>query len=550
MRQEGTAKGYEVLARGLSDLGVKIVFGVTGADNVLMADAFVRDCGESFVPAAHEAGAVLMALGLASTSGDLGVATVTHGPGLTNAVTALVEGVRAGLPLLLIAVDTAVEEKFNWQAIEQRPVVLSTGAGFEQARSPRTLLRDLARAAQRAVAQRRPVVLNVPSTLFRAEVSYERVGTPYPVRQASPASREALEQAVAVLATARRPVVLAGRGAIDDRSRQALLKFAARIGAPVATTLKAKELFRGEPFDLGICGTLASDSTSEVVARTDCIVVFGASLNYRTTLGGDLLKEKRVVQCDADPAVIGASRPVDAGVVGDCGVVAEQLCGVLDEAGIPRTDFCTSELAGRLLPPTPPPFDDRSTSRTVDLRTLLDSLERAIPGDRVLVTDGGNFALEAWQRLSVDHSRRFVTTLGFGAIGNGMAYAIGASRGAPGRPVLAVMGDGGLTLGGLNEFGTAVRTGADVIAVVCNNGAYGTEYHHLLEAGREPSAAQFQWPDFAAVATSLGGLGVAVRCRADIERALQVIGDRDRPVLVDARTDPCDDPRAMVVSAV
>src|SRR5690606_18510560 len=121
---------------------------------------FARECGGRYVAAAHEGSAVLMALGYAQVTGKVGVATVTHGPGLTNTITALIEGVKGTTPIVLLAGDTAVTDKDNFQNVPQREHVLATGAGFEQMRAPETFAEDMATAFRRAQVERRPIVLN------------------------------------------------------------------------------------------------------------------------------------------------------------------------------------------------------------------------------------------------------------------------------------------------------------------------------------------------------------------------------------------------------
>jgi thiamine pyrophosphate-dependent acetolactate synthase large subunit-like protein len=155
-------KFHAALARALADNGVSVMFGVAGDANLYVIDAFARNHNGSYIAAANEVGAVLMALGYGSVSGRLGVATVTHGPGLANTVTGLIEGVKGQAPMLLIAGDTAADDRDNAQNIAQRELVLATGAGIEQLRAPKTLARDVAMAIQRAQAERRPIVLNVP----------------------------------------------------------------------------------------------------------------------------------------------------------------------------------------------------------------------------------------------------------------------------------------------------------------------------------------------------------------------------------------------------
>src|SRR5690606_29553533 len=154
-----------------------------------------------------------MAHGYAVMSGAVGVATVTHGPGLTNTVTALVEATKAGVAMVLVCGDTPTSDRFGPQVIAQREVVMPTGAGFEPVRAAATAVEDLATAFRRARIEARPIVLNVPADLTHvevdhvaAEVQLEEPGTPE-------LDDEQLDAAVGILASAQRPLIVAGRGA-------------------------------------------------------------------------------------------------------------------------------------------------------------------------------------------------------------------------------------------------------------------------------------------------------------------------------------------------
>jgi acetolactate synthase-1/2/3 large subunit len=229
-------KFYQSLASNLRELGTDTVFGLIGDANLYYADSFVRECGGRYVSATHEAGAVLMALGYAQVTGRVGVATVTHGPGLTNAISALIEGTKGRIPMVLLCGDTAIVDRDNFQNVPQRELILATGAGFEQLRAPTTLAEDMAAAFRRAVIERRPVVLNIPSDFSWLDVEPTHVRlTLYENRAVVPESDE-LDNAVGIVAASRNPLVVAGRGAADPRSREAILRFAERIGAPVATS--------------------------------------------------------------------------------------------------------------------------------------------------------------------------------------------------------------------------------------------------------------------------------------------------------------------------
>lgn len=530
---------HEAIARALSDHGVTTVFGVLGDANLYAMDSFQRHAGGTFVSMSNEAGAVLAANGYARTSGGLGVATVTHGPALTNTVTALVESVRDRTPVLLIAGDTAVTDRENFQNISQRDVVLPTGAGFEQVRAPRTAVEDLTTAIRRAVLERRPVVLNMPADFQWEEVAYAPLPAKWPAPQAVPPDPEVMDRAVGVVGSAERPLVLAGQGAMTPDARTALLRLASRIGAPVATTLRARDLFRGEPYDLGIFGTLSHQRALDIIGRSDCVIAFGASLNKWTTAEGSLLEGKKVVHVDVDRFALARYSGVHVGVVGDAAAVADGLVAWLDEAEVKPTGFASPKLAERLAARTPRhDGTDRGTDSTVDIRTALMRLESAFPRERTLVFDGGRFIHHAFRVLRVPEPRAYVHTVNFGSIGLGMGNAVGAALGAPGRPVLLVTGDGGFMLGGLAEFASAVRHGLDLVVVVINDGAYGAEHIQLRNKGMDPAISTFVWPDLGPVATALGGQGFTVRNRAELDEALAAIAHRDRPVLIDVKIDP------------
>ena len=134
----------------------------------------------------------------------------------------------------------------------------------------------------------------------------------------------------------------------------------------------------------------------------------------------------------------------------------------------------------------------------------------------------------------------------FAAIGQGMQQAIGAAHGDPSRPVVLFIGDGGFMMGGITEFNTAVRTNRDLIVIVCNDTAYGAEHIQMRDRNLDPSLTEFDWPSFAAVAVSLGGEGVEVASRDDLEVAIEALRARQGPILVELKLDPNNVPRMRI----
>lgn len=534
---------HQSIARSLVDHGVDTLFGLMGDANLFMVDHYVRAHGGRFIPAAHEGSSVLMALAYSHVSGRVGVATVTHGPGLTNCVTALTEGARGHVAMVLLAGDTPVANPGHLQSIDQRELVKVTGAGFEQMRAPATAAYDVANAFYRARVERRPIVLNMPVDFMWQEAGhsstvFEAFETPAYVPEG-----RILDEAIGMIASSRRPIVLAGGGAIGARDK--LIRLADRLEAPLATTLKAKGLFNAHPYNMDIFGTLSTPAAYDAIARSDCVIAFGASLHYFTTDRGALMKGKRVIQVNESPAEISRNHHPDAALSADAGLTADNIVFWLDEAEIASSGF-TRELDMAALTAHPPGRADRPGDGHVDYVHALERLEQALPRDRILATDGGRFMTEVWCRISAPDPRSFLVTANFGSIGLGLAEAIGASFAAPDRPVVLFTGDGGFMMGGVNEFNTAVRVKQDLIVIVCNDSAYGAEHIQFLDRSMDPGLTRFEWPSLADVASALGGQGICVRSSGELETAIAAIGARDRPLLIELRLDPNDVPRMRI----
>ncbi|SFS58154.1 Acetolactate synthase large subunit [Sulfitobacter marinus] len=530
---------YQSIARAIESHGTTLLFGLMGDANLFMVDSFVRDCGGRFVPAAHEGSTILMASAFARVSGKVGVATVTHGPALTNCVTALTEAVRGQSPIVVLVGDTPADNPRHLQSIDQREVVKVTGAGFEQLRTPATVGHDVARAFYRAQVEHRPIVLNMPADFMWQKAPFDMKVLDVFTTPGAVAEDDTLDQAIGLIASARRPLILAGGGAVAARDQIVLL--ADRLEAPVATTLQAKGLFNEHPYNIDIFGTLSTPAAYELIQRSDCIICFGTQLHDFTTDRGKLMQGKRVVQVDINTASIGGGLHPDAALIGDAGRTADKILYWLNEAEIPASGF-TRELDCKTLT-THPAGGDKAAKGVVNFVYALERLEDALPKDRVLVTDGGRFMTEVWCRLSVPNPQSFVSTVNFGAIGLGLQAAIGAGLAAPDRPVVLFSGDGGFMMGGINEFNTAVRLGLDLIVIIANDSAYGAEHIQFVDRKMDPSLTEFQWPSFVEVAKSLGGNGIEVRSKEQLETAIQAIKSRNGPFLIELRLDPSDVPR-------
>ncbi|MEM9655279.1 MAG: thiamine pyrophosphate-binding protein [Actinomycetota bacterium] len=534
-------QGHDAIAKALADQNVDTIFGVLGDGNLFIAESMMRNHGLQYVAATHEANAVCMAEGWGRAAGRLGVATVTHGPGLTNTVTALVEGTKNRTPMLVLAGDTPVANRNHLQNLDQHAVVVSSGAGYEPMRSTATIASDVAAAIHRAHTERRPIVLSVPLNLqWEQDVQLADVQGWDDRPMAVAPDPAALDEAVGILASANRPIVLAGRGAVAADAHDALVALAHRLGAPLATSLLGTGYFRDDPCNLGLFGTLTHAGAAETIASADCVITFGASLNEYTTDGGRLLKGKRVIQCDMDPARVGSTVPIDAGIVGDAKRIAETITEWLEQADHQPSNFRSPELAESLAAFNPADsFEDLSRDGALDPRTFTLRMDEILPDDRNVVIDAGRFMLQALT-LPVPDPGSLITSHGFGAIGLGMSNAIGVAVARPSRPTVLCIGDGGFMMGGLTEFHTAVEHNLDLIVLLYNDGSYGAEHIQLWRKDMDTKASLHHWPDFQNVMTSLGGRTVQVNELGDLDQVAEVIDQRKpgQPVVIEVTLDP------------
>jgi thiamine pyrophosphate-dependent acetolactate synthase large subunit-like protein len=271
----------EAVGQALATLGVRQVFGLLGSGNFAVTTALV-EFGATFAAARHEGGAITMADAYARVSGEVGICTVHQGPGLTNAVTGLTEAAKSRTPLVLLAADTAASALRSNFKIEQEALVRAVGAGTERLHGPATAVADTIRAYRRAQLERRPIVLMLPLDVQAAPCpadAREQAARGATALLPSRPADAAIAQAADVLAHARRPLIIAGRGAVLANAGEALQQLGAQLGALLATSANGHGLFADSPWSLGISGGFASPGAAQLIAEADVVLAVGVALN-------------------------------------------------------------------------------------------------------------------------------------------------------------------------------------------------------------------------------------------------------------------------------
>jgi thiamine pyrophosphate-dependent acetolactate synthase large subunit-like protein len=528
----------EAVGAALVDLGVADAFGLIGSGNFIVTKAMV-DRGTRFVAARHETAAVSMADGYARISGKVGVATVHQGPGLTNATTAMAEAAKARTPLVVIAADTSAGAVRSNFAIDQAGLAVAVGAVHERAHSPESALDDLARAWTHAAVDRRTVLFSLPLDVQAADVPSANVTVPDRAAPRAPAPED-LPAVAGVLADARAPVIVAGRGAVLAGAGPALEALGSRTGALLATSANGHGLFAGNPWSLGISGGFAPPTAARLLREADVVLAVGASLNMWTTRHGELIgRDAQVAQIDVDPDAIGAHRPADLAVIADARLAAEALTAELGRRGHTgkgsRREDVAAAIAGGGWRDIQ--HDDRSAGDRIDPRTFSKALDAILPAERLVAVDSGHFMGWPPMYLSVPDAAGFVFTQSFQSIGLGLGSAIGAATARPDRLTVACLGDGGALMAA-GEFETLVRLQLPLLAVVYNDAAYGAEVHHFGPQGHDTGLVRYPDPDLAGLARGLGAEAATVRSLEDLDALERWLERRDGPFVLDVKVTP------------
>ena len=534
----GKAPVYQVLAEDIRAMGIEAAFGLMSDDTALLATA-LDTAGVRFYGARHENTAITMAEGYAYTTGRIGVAVVGRGPALANGLHGAVYASRTGSPVLLIYGEAATSGRPNglgpdYKAIDGVGVLRSAGLHTFTATSPQSARMALADAVANA-AGGAAVSLHLPTNVQLAEI--DRPREPLQVRHLertpAPATTQSIEAAAAVLTKASRPLILAGLGAHRAGARNAIQTLAEKIGALLVTTARGKDLFCGNPYNLGIIGSFSHSIARRMAEQADCVLVFGASLNFLTTSFGTSLPRVPLIQVDAVRSNISRWLNADVALVGDARLVAEQLLAALPARS--ETKPFHDEATRRLISGFDPArdFQAANTARTLDPRTLAIELEELLPRDRHLVVDSGNF-LSVVPYLSVPDPGCFKMTADFASIGLGFGAALGVAKARPEKTTVLVIGDGGFLMT-MGELETVVREDLPMVIVLMNDCAYGAELHFLRLRQQPVAKSVFPDVDFAPIAEGFGFEAATIRTLEDLHKVAPRLRKPDGPIFLDCK---------------
>jgi acetolactate synthase-1/2/3 large subunit len=528
-------KIYRALADAFVAEGVDRLFVLTGDGNMHWEAAIAEKPGFRSIHVRHEHCCCAMASSYAVTTGKIGVASVTCGPGLTQIMTALATAAAARIPLVVFSGESPMHSTWYNQHIDQGPLVTGTGAHYIAAHSPRTVLERVREAFLFARLERRPVVIGIPLDMQQqtlVDPTYVSSLDVMPKVGPMPPNPADAARAADRIAAAKRIVIIGGRGAAASGARDVCEKLAERCGALLSATLPVRGLFNGNPFDIGVAGGFAHTVTREYFAEADLVIGVGASLTHHTVDGGTMFPKAEVIQIDERPIGIRHGRKVaDLYVRGDARLTVEALLEQLrDRRPTPAAGWRAPDLQQRLAGPADPtPFPPEPG--VFDPRNVIEALNRAIPRDWDIVNASGHNSFFSAQ-MRGRSSDNFLTIREFGAIGNGLCYAIGRAVAHPDRTVVLIDGDGGVMMH-LQELETARRHGLKILICVLNDGAFGSEIHKLRADGLSDHGAIFGYDDFGRIARGFDLRGQIVDDLEKLPGLVEKFSGGDRTEVLD-----------------
>ncbi len=537
----------EAIAETLVAEGVDHMSGIVGSAFMDMLD-LLPNAGVRFIPVRHEQSAAHMEDGFGRVTGRAGVVVGQNGPGITNMVTSVAAANMAHTPLVVIS-PSAGSGTVGWDGFQEADTVSIfkpiTKAALRVTHPNRAA--DVLRTAFRiAYAERGPVLYDIPRDYFYGELEDE-ILQPYQYRaeNRSAGSPSALAQAAELLAHAKRPVIISGRGAVDSDAIPVIQQIAEYLTAPVAVSYLHNDAFpANHPLWVGPIGYMGAKSAMHVLSQADVVLAIGTRLSVFGTLPqydiNYFPKQAKIIQIDINPRHIARTHPVEMGIVADAQAAAEALLQLL-QAKQPNPPQNQERLAEVQAQRTQWKDEILSLAMTdgnpMNPRRALLEIAKTLTKNVIVTTDIGNIASTANSYFTFEQSRKYLAALTFGNCGFAYPAALGAQLGCPDCPTVAIIGDGAWGMS-LHEVSTAVEQGLPTIACVFNNGQWGAEKKNQVDFyNNRFVGSNIQTPNFAEVARAMGADGVRVSHPGEVGDAMQAALKSGRPTVLEIMVD-------------
>ncbi|MFV0438737.1 MAG: biosynthetic-type acetolactate synthase large subunit [Desulfopila sp.] len=536
--------GAQAIVQCLQEEGVKTIFGYPGGAVIDLYDALM-DSDIQHVLVRHEQGAVHAADAYSRTTGEVGVALLTSGPGATNGVTGIATAYMDSIPLVILTGQVprhligndAFQEvdivgitrpctKHNYLVSEKDELVSILREAFYIARTGRP----------------GPVLVDLPKDLVANLTTYPEK-TPIRMQSYQPTYEPHIGQigkACKLIMKARKPVLYVGGGVILSNGGQELTELAKKLNIPVTMTLMGLGSFPGtHELSLGMLGMHGSYTANMAVAQCDLLIAVGARFDDRVTGKLDeFATNAKIIHIDIDPTSISKNVQVDIPIVADCRHALKAMNKWFDT----EDTFSIAEEAARHEPwfntimewTKKHPMTYKDDENIIKPQYVVEVLDRLTRGEAIITTEVGQNQMWAAQFYRFNQPRHFVTSGGLGTMGFGLPAAIGAQMAFPQKTVIDIAGDGSIQMN-IQELATAKQQGLPIKVAILNNNYLGMvrQWQELFYDKRYAATAMEVVPDFVTLAQAYGAVGLRATRKSEVEPVIKEALATDNVVIMD-----------------
>jgi len=549
--------GAEIAIRCLQEEGVEYVFGYPGGAVLFIYDALFNQEKVKHILVRHEQAAVHAADGYSRSTDKVGVALVTSGPGVTNAVTGIATAYMDSIPMVVISgqVPSTYIGEDAFQEVDAVGITRPCVKHNFLVKDAKDIASTLKKAFYLAKSGRPgPVLIDIPKDISnqKAEYSYPatvNIRSYHPEKQGDVTS---IKRAAQLLIEAKRPMIYAGGGVVLADASKQLTDLVHLLGAPCTNTLMGLGGYSAN--DKQFVGMLGMHGTYEAnmgMQNCDVLLAVGARFDDRVIGNVDHFTSvpRKIIHIDIDPATLSKRVPVDVSIVGDVANVLDDLLAVLHSSK--QTPDATvsaewwkqiEEWRGRNS------LKYNFSDEIIKPQYVIEKLYEITHGEAFVTSDVGQHQMFAAQYYNFDKPRRWINSGGLGTMGFGLPAAMGVQLAHPGAPVACVTGEGSIQMN-IQELSTCKQFGLPIKVIALNNRYLGMvrQWQEFFHGNRYSESYMDALPDFVKLAEAYGHVGILVEKPSDVEGALrEAFARKNELVFMDFRTDPTENVFPMV----
>ncbi len=552
--------GAEILVKTLQAENVKHIWGYPGGSVLYIYDALYKQDTMQHVLVRHEQAAVHAADGYARATGDVGVALVTSGPGVTNAVTGIATAYMDSIPMVIItgqvpthAIGLDAFQECDTVGIT-RPIVKHNFLVKD--------VRDLAMTVKKAFHIARsgrpgPVVVDIPKDVSFKKAPFEGYPAEVQMRSYNPVRKGhggQIRKALQLLMSAKRPYIYTGGGVLLGNASQELRTLVDMLGYPVTNTLMGLGAYPASaPKFLGMLGMHGTIEANNAMQHCDVLLAVGARFDDRV-IGNPkhfAQNERKIIHIDIDPSSISKRVKVDIPIVGDVKDVLVEMIDMIKESGLKPDGAALSgwwETIEGWRKRDCLKYD-RENTQVIKPQYVVETLHKLTKGaDTYITSDVGQHQMWAAQYYGFDEPRRWINSGGLGTMGVGIPYAMGIKLAKPDSEVFCITGEGSVQMC-IQELSTCFQYNTPIKVMALNNRYLGMvrQWQEIEYSGRYSSSYMDALPNFVKLAEAYGHVGLLIERPEDVEPAIREARKlKDRTVFMDFRTDPTENVFPMV----